>query len=108
VLACPVACKLPTSSSCLLPLWILPLHNLDAIDRYPLGREPELGELAFTLKCRAWAREEREDPLEDDDETERRRELETEDSGTTPASGDGMASEGDVERERARRRVREM
>jgi hypothetical protein len=95
---------------------MLPLYNLDAIvicwieslsSRGP-WYDNELGELAFAVECRVWAREEREDPLEDDDETEPRRELETEDSDTTPASGDGMASEGDVERERARRSLREM
>jgi hypothetical protein len=47
-------------------------------------------ELAFAAESRARANEEREEPVEEDDEMQPRQELETEDS--TPGFGDGMAT----------------
>jgi hypothetical protein len=48
-----------------------------------------------------WVREERKlkELDREDDGTEPRRELKTEGSDTTPAIGDGMAAEDDVDRE---------
>jgi hypothetical protein len=60
----------------------------------------------FAVGYRAWAREEQEEPVKDDDETEANQELETENA--THAFGAGTASEGDVEREEAGRRLRKM
>jgi hypothetical protein len=44
-------------------------------------------------------REERKELDREDDGTEPRRELETEGSDTTPAVGDGMVTEDDVDKE---------
>jgi hypothetical protein len=60
----------------------------------------------FAVEYRAWARDEREEPVKEDDEMEASQELETE--NVTHAFGDGTASEGVVEREKAGRRVKKM
>jgi hypothetical protein len=62
----------------------------------------------FAVEYRAWAREEREEPVKEDDSNEMEASQELETENATHASGDGTASEGDVEREKARRRVRKM
>jgi hypothetical protein len=44
----------------------------------------------FAVEYQAWAREEREEPVEEDDEMEASQELETE--NVTPGSGDAMVT----------------
>jgi hypothetical protein len=84
---CALARKVTISSLVVIPLRTLPLRNLDGI---VIRTTMSLGELAFAAESRAWANEEREEPVEEDDEVQPRQELETEDS--TPALGDGMAT----------------